>query len=189
IAQGFTSRSGSTSHISVVDQWGNAAALTGSNGEGSGIVPQGTGMMLNNMLGEEDLSPNGFHQWQPNTRVSSMMAPTLVLDAKQRWRIVTGSGGSNRIRSAILQVLTNLIDFHMTVDQAVNGPRLHWEPDGLHLEPGFDSAAYRLDRFAPVVEWSSQNMFFGGVHTIIRRSDGVCLAAGDHRRSGTVATT
>ncbi len=188
IQEGFRSRSGSTSHISIVDEEGNAAAMTGSNGEGSGYVPAGTGMMLNNMLGEEDLSPHGFHQWKEDVRVSSMMSPTILLDAQERWRAVMGSGGSNRIRSAILQVIVKLLDLGLGVDAAVNGPRMHFEPHGLHLEPGFEEGAYLLSEIAPVVRWQAQNMFYGGVQTIVRRPDGALDAAGDRRRNGVIAS-
>jgi len=91
---------GSTTHISVIDGEGNAASVTTTHGEGSSYVIPGTGIMVNNMLGEEDLNPYGFHQWQENVRISSMMAPTIVLKNNQP-EIVLGSGGSNRIRTAI----------------------------------------------------------------------------------------
>ena len=67
-----------TTHISVMDQHGNIASLTTSNGEGCGVMIPGTGIMLNNMLGEEDLSPHGFHRWTRNQRMTSMMAPSIA---------------------------------------------------------------------------------------------------------------
>ncbi|MBD0337188.1 MAG: gamma-glutamyltransferase, partial [Cyanobacteria bacterium Co-bin13] len=91
--QGAMNKWGSTTHVSVVDAEGNAASVTTSNGEGSSYVIPGTGIMVNNMLGEEDLNPHGFHQWQPNQRISSMMAPTMVLQGN-RPQLVLGSGGS-----------------------------------------------------------------------------------------------
>ena len=99
---------GSTTHISVMDNEGNAASVTTSNGEGSSYLIPETGIMVNNMLGEEDLNPHGFHQWQCNQRISSMMSPTILLRNNQP-EIVLGSGGSNRIRTAILQVIPNLL--------------------------------------------------------------------------------
>ena len=92
-----------TTHISVVDEDGNVAAMTLSNGEGSGCLIPGTGIMTNNMLGEEDINPAGIDNWQPDRRLGSMMAPTLVLG--EGYQVALGSGGSNRIRSAIVQVL------------------------------------------------------------------------------------
>src|SRR4028118_2241227 len=96
---GTTNKWGSTTHLSVVDEEGNAASVTTTNGEGSGYVIPGTGIMVNNMLGEEDLNPQGFHQWQENLRISSMMAPTLVLKDNKP-EIVLGSGGSKGLGQA-----------------------------------------------------------------------------------------
>jgi gamma-glutamyltranspeptidase / glutathione hydrolase len=179
---------GSTTHISAVDGEGNAASVTSSNGEGSSYVIPGTGIMVNNMLGEADLHPGGFHQWQENVRISSMMAPTMVLK-EGKPEIVLGSGGSNRIRTAILQVISNLVDFGMSVEEAVSSPRVHWEQGVFNLEPGFENAP--IDRTAfPFDEglelWQQQNMFFGGVHAVSGR-DGAMTGAGDRRRGGAMA--
>ncbi len=185
-----------TTQISVIDGAGNLASLTVSNGEGSGYVVPGTGIVMNNMLGEEDLNPGGFHRWAPARRMASMMAPTAVewpagqgLDAGRR--VATGSGGSNRIRSALLQVLVNLIDYGMPLDQAVSAPRLHVEDDLLSIEGGFD-----LDQLGPVLDacasvqiWDRRNMFFGGAHSVeaLAKDGGLSFSgAGDERRGGSV---
>ena len=172
-----------TTHISVVDGQGNAASLTLSNGEGSGYVLPGTGIMLNNMLGEEDLNPGGFHRWNNGVRVSSMMAPTLAID--QQRVIATGSGGSNRLRTAILQTLNNLYNFGMDVREAVDSPRLHVEKDLLSIEPGFPAPA--VDELCAGYpdhhRWSEKNLFFGGTHTVIHDGRGFS-GAGDPRRGG-----
>ncbi|ASC72580.1 hypothetical protein XM38_035380 [Halomicronema hongdechloris C2206] len=180
---------GSTTHISVLDAEGNAASLTGSNGEGAAYVIPGTDIMINNMLGEEDLNPHGFHQWHPNRRISSMMAPSMVLQEGQP-RLVLGSGGSNRIRTAILQVMSNVLDFDMDLETAVTAPRVHWERGVFHLEPGIDRAvleATSLLRDVQPVWWQRPNMFFGGVHTVARLDDGTIIGMGDPRRGGAVA--
>jgi gamma-glutamyltranspeptidase/glutathione hydrolase len=181
---------GSTTHVSVIDEEGNAASVTSSNGEGSSYVIPGTGIMVNNMLGEEDLNPQGFHQWQENMRISSMMSPTIVLK-DNRPEIVLGSGGSNRIRTAILQVISNIIDFKMPVDMAVNSPRVHWENDVFNLEPGFSEEATKalLPSTSKSVLWNKKNMFFGGVHSVMENSEGVISSAGDARRNGAIAHT
>jgi len=206
-------RWGSTTHLSVIDDEGNAASITTSNGEGSSYVIPNTQIMMNNMLGEEDLNPNGFHQWPLNQRMSSMMAPTLILAAGTP-QLALGSGGSNRIRTAILQVISNLLDFNMTLAEAVQAPRIHWENGVFHLEPGlldpvspapdshkapsnpsnpsnssnidttFVTEALGTDR---VVRWQQANMFFGGVHTVGVDSSGTLQGAGDPRRSGAIA--
>lgn len=172
-----------TTHISVVDAEGNAAALSLSNGEGCGYLLPGTGIMVNNMLGEEDLNPAGFHCWPTDTRVSSMMAPTLAVSRERL--IAVGSGGSNRLRTAILQVLCNLLDFGMDAGAAVASPRIHFERGLASIEPGFDAAAVSaLAAQCPRHHlWQEQNLFFGGAHLVCREAARVS-GAGDPRRGG-----
>ena len=182
-----TNKLGSTTHLSVMDSDGNAASVTTSNGEGSSYVIPSTGIMVNNMLGEEDLNPHGFHQWTPNQRMSSMMAPTMVLRGGRPY-LVLGSGGSNRIRTAILQVISNLVDFDMALETAVAAPRIHWENHIFHLEPGFNPAELtHIIGDAEPIWWEAQNMFFGGVHAVGVDKNGVLHGAGDQRRRGAVA--
>jgi gamma-glutamyltranspeptidase/glutathione hydrolase len=177
-----------TTHISIIDEAGNAASLSLSNGEGSGYVVPGTGIMLNNVLGEEDINPHGFHQWPRDVRISSMMTPTLVMD-KGGGLTTLGSGGSNRIRTAILQVLLNRLVFAMPLEEAVNAPRLHVEDDKASIEPGYDDDAVEMlaPAFPTVDRWKQSNMFFGGVHTVHRDGRGGFDGAGDTRRGGAVA--
>jgi gamma-glutamyltranspeptidase/glutathione hydrolase len=177
---------GSTTHISVLDGDGNAASVTCSNGSGSGVVPSGTGMHLNNMLGEEDLNPLGFHRHEPGTRVTSMMAPTVVLRDGQI-ELALGSGGSNRLRSAILQAITYVIDHGMDIDEAVRRGRMHNEGGILHVEGDFDEAALAdLERRGyQLLRWKGVNLFFGGVHAAYRDpATGELSGAGDPRRDG-----
>lgn len=181
---------GSTTHISVMDSEGNAASVTTSNGEGSGYVIPGTGIMVNNMLGEEDLNPQGFHQWQENRRISSMMSPTIVLQDQQP-EIVVGSGGSNRIRTAILQVISNILDFKMSVREAVDSPRVHWENTLYNIEPGLAEEKgnqLNLPVNTQVLRWQEKNLFFGGVHTVTKTPEGLIEGAEDLRRDGGVAS-
>ncbi len=175
-----------TTHISVIDADGNAAAATISNGEGNGLMVGPFGFMLNNMLGEEDICPEGFHRWAPGRRMSSMMAPTLMR-APDGALVAMGSGGSNRIRSAILQVAARLAHGQRGLVQAVAAPRLHVEKCGtLSFEHGFsegEEAALRA-AFDDPKYWPEPNMFFGGVHTVRRHGDGRLEGAGDPRRAG-----
>ncbi len=177
---------GSTTHISVIDDEGNAASVTTSNGEGSGYMIPGTGIMINNMLGEEDLNPYGFHQWQENQRISSMMAPTILLKDGEP-EIVLGSGGSNRIRTAIFQVISNLIDWQMSIVDAVENPRCHWENNLFNIEPGFASenlTNMELPDDTQTILWQDKNMFFGGVHAVRKTATGIMEGTGDFRRNG-----
>ncbi|MFQ5645029.1 MAG: gamma-glutamyltransferase, partial [Thiogranum sp.] len=173
-----------TTHISVIDRKGNLASLTTSNGEGCGHMLAATGIMLNNMLGEEDLNPHGFHAWQENRRLTSMMAPS-VLRFENGHAIALGSGGSNRIRSAILQVLLRLVDEQMPLPEAVDRPRIHYEKGLLNIEHGFDREVYRQlqDEFEQTRCWPDRNMFFGGVHAVSRHR-GTFEHCGDRRRGG-----
>jgi gamma-glutamyltranspeptidase/glutathione hydrolase len=182
--QPFNSRG--TTHISVIDGNGNAASLTVSNGEGCGHLIPGTGTMLNNMLGEEDINPRGFYAWQPDTRISSMMAPSLVRRGDGHL-VALGSGGSNRIRTALFQVLRHLLDGQLTLAEAVAAPRLHYENGFLNVEPGFPAA--EIDAAAAAYPdhklWDAPNMFFGGVHAVEWDPHrGTFAAIGDRRRDG-----
>ena len=113
-----------------------------------------------------------------------MMAPTLI-EVDQQHTIVLGSGGSNRIRTAILQVISNLLDFSFTVDEAVRSPRIHYEKDKLSLEPGFSNAVVsELHGSVTTIDrWAAPNLFFGGVHLVERRGANFS-AVGDERRGG-----
>ncbi len=173
-----------TTQISIADSDGNMASMTSSNGEGSGVMIPGTGIMLNNMLGEKDLNPGGFHRWQPDQRVTSMMAPG-VLKMTNGTSVVFGSGGSNRIRTAILQVLLNLIDFEMSLEQAVSSPRIHFEEDQLNVEIGFDPDQLKklTDHYSDFKIWKEKSLFFGGAHCVSSGPNGL-TGAGDVRRGG-----
>ncbi len=172
-----------TTHISVVDAAGNLASMTTSNGSGSGITLGGTGVLANNIMGEADLHPAGFHRASAGIRVGSMMAPTLVL-AEGRPAVALGSGGSERIRSAITQVLVALLDDGLSLEAAVRTPRVHWDGEHLQVEPGLDPRAVaELAASWPVNVWQRTDLYFGGVHAVA--TDGARV--GDPRRGGSTA--
>lgn len=177
------SRLGSTTHISVLDAAGGACSVTCSNGEGAGVVVPGTAIHLNNMLGEEDLNPLGFHRFAPGRRLPSMMAPTVVL-ADGRPQLVLGSAGSNRIRSAILQTIVAVVDRGMAADEAVRAPRLHAEDGVVYAEPGVDLAGL-ADGAHGIARFRALNLFFGGVQAVERDPvTGRFSGGGDPRRGG-----
>lgn len=180
---------GSTTHISVLDAEGTCASVTCSNGSGSGVLVPETGVILNNMLGEEDLNPAGFHGIAPGRRVPSMMAPTLVLRDGEIV-LALGSAGSNRIRSAILQTVVRAVEQGYPVAAAIEAPRLHFEQGVVQAEKGIDPEALTgLEaRGWEVARWPSLNLFFGGVQAVARDPvSGELCGGGDPRRGGAVA--
>jgi gamma-glutamyltranspeptidase / glutathione hydrolase len=181
--------SGSTTHITAVDSDGGCASVTCSNGTGSGMLVPGTGVHVNNMLGEEDLNPLGFHVLPPGRRMTSMMAPTMVLRDGEL-EAALGSAGSNRIRSAILQVIVRLVADGMAAQDAVDTGRVHFEEGVIQAEPGVDPEALaRLEaRGVAVSRWRRRNLFFGGAQTVARNPQtGKLSGGGDPRRGGAVA--
>jgi gamma-glutamyltranspeptidase/glutathione hydrolase len=173
-----------TTHVSVIDGDGNAASLSSSTGSGSGVIVPGTGIYLNNMLGELDLV--GARPAPPGRRLTSMMAPLIVLDADARPRLVVGSAGSARLRGAIMQVVVNVLEHGLTVAEAIDAPRVHVDEEAVHCEGGTDPAVVDAleERGYDVVRWRRRNLFFGGASAVEVRHDGAPAAAGDPRRGG-----
>ncbi len=169
-----------TTHISVVDVKGNAVALTASTGAGSGVVVPGTGIHVNNMIGEFDLAKTP----RPGARLSSMMSPSVVL-RNGRPHLVVGSAGSLRLRGSVLQNVVNVVAHNLPVEDAIDRPRVHLEGDDLHCEGGHDPA--ELDKLEAmgwnVTRWRGRNLYFGGA-SAVTFEDGKLAAAGDPRRGG-----
>jgi gamma-glutamyltranspeptidase/glutathione hydrolase len=167
-----------TTHISVVDADGRAAALSSTLGSGSGVFRGGT--QLNNMLGELDVI--GAYEKAPGDRLASMMTPTLVLD-EGRPELVIGSAGSVRLAGAIAQVTWRILR-GMHVGAAIRAPRLHVEGTTLQLEGGWpDDDVAKLPASWDVNRWDALNLYFGGVQAVQREGE-VLEAAGDPRRGG-----
>jgi gamma-glutamyltranspeptidase/glutathione hydrolase len=189
VATEVRARLGNTTHIAVMDAEGACASVTCSNGSCSGVIVPGTGVHLNNMLGEQDLNPLGYHRHEPGARVPSMMSPTVVL-RDGRPEVALGSAGSNRIRSAILQTILAVVDHGLPAQEAVSSSRLHVEGREVEAEPGVDRGALdRLERGGWTVRrWAERNLFFGGVQAVARNPEtGELTGGGDPRRGG-VAT-
>jgi len=181
----FSPGSRDTTHISVMDAAGNIASITTSAGESGGYFVGDTGMLMNNILGEIDLHPAGFHTAPPGSRLQTMMSPAIVLrDGAPVMAL--GSGGSTRIRSAMVQVLSNVLDFGLPLADAVNLPRLHFEEGVLQLEGGTSpKIVSALENLGYAVNvWQGKNMYFGGVHSV-GVLHGEPFAVGDARRGGT----
>ena len=176
-----------TTHASAIDAEGGMASLSSSNGSGSGVMVPGTGVLLNNMLGESDLNPGGFGGAPAGIRMTSMMAPTLLLDGDQPMAAV-GSAGSNRLRSAILMVVAGMVDGGLGPAHAVSRPRVHHEGGGLDVEGGVPAGAIAALRAAgfDLRLWNETNLYFGGVSAVGADARGLS-AAGDPRRGGGAA--
>jgi gamma-glutamyltranspeptidase/glutathione hydrolase len=173
-----------TTHISVVDAAGNAASLTASTGSGSGVIVPGTGVHLNNMLGEHHLNLSRRRR-RPGGRLTSLMAPSMVL-RDGRPRLVVGSAGSVRLRGAIMQIVVNAIGHGMSVEEAIDAPRVHLDDAHVHCEGGADATELdKLERRGyDVVRWRRRNLYFGGAAAVEVTPDGSLASAGDPRRGG-----
>lgn len=179
---------GNTSHLSVLDGDGMAVSLTTTAGESAGFMVPGTGYIANNMLGEADLHPKGFHTRPAGQRIPTMMTPAIVRQDGQI-RLVLGSGGSLRIRSAILQTLSNSLDYELPLATAVNAPRVHLDGALLQCEAGYPAAALAgLEALGySIKRWQRRSIYFGGVHSVAQTAGGRLSGAGDERRDGAVA--
>jgi len=173
-----------TTHISVIDADGLCAAMTVSNGLGSGVVLPGTGIHLNNMMGEEDLHPAGAAAAVAGERIRSMMAPSII--EYDDGLVALGSGGSARIRSAMARVITLLTGHDGDLAEAIEAPRVHVDEAGVvQVEPGLDRALLaELAQFAPVNEWPERHFYFGGVNAVHLLAGGEVRAHADPRRGG-----
>jgi gamma-glutamyltranspeptidase/glutathione hydrolase len=177
----------STVHTSAVDSDGLACAITASAGYGSGVMPTGTGIWMNNTLGEVELNKRGFHALRPGTRIPSNMAPTTGR-GNDGSVLSIGSPGADRITTAILQTVTNFVHLHMPLQDALNHPRLHVE------WPREDSRCVAYEPGIPVDEldvpqrrFEGLDMFFGGVSAVRYSPPDQFEMAADVRRTGGTA--
>jgi gamma-glutamyltranspeptidase/glutathione hydrolase len=166
-----------TTNVCVVDRAGNACVLTTSLGLGSGDFLPGYDLHLNSMLGEADLLIGPL---EAGRRMESMMSPTVALDGEG---LVLGAGaaGGTRLRPALAQVLSGILDEELPPQEAVDRPRLHSTGKIVHLEPGFDESAVDalLGQGYDLRLWEARHHYFGGVSVTARAG-----AAADPRRSG-----
>lgn len=184
--------SSDTAHVSVVDSAGNACALTSSAGYSSGVTIPGTGLVLNNCLGEPELNRRGLHAVAPGTRLASNMAPTTGR-ADDGAVLAIGTPGADRITTALMQVLAALCLDDATLQDAISAPRAHISIDFTtraarvesEPEPAFEQAAAALG--LPYVAHARHAMYFGGVAAARRRADGDLQAAADPRRASATA--
>ncbi len=169
---------GGTSHLSIIDGQGNAVSMSFSIGEGSALVVPGTGIHLNNMLGEPSLLPAGIGSWRPDQRLHSMMCPVMIETPSSL--TLLGSGGANRIPHVLAQVMRRLMTEGKTLEEAITAPRFNVAAGVFHREEGLE-----LDKVAGLISknWQTGDMYFGGVHSVTRDQAGY-RAFGDPRREG-----
>lgn len=172
-------RSPSTAHVSTAGG-GVACAITLSAGYGSGIIPTGTGMWMNNGLGESELVGDG-DQLVPGMRLNSNMAPTVGRSG-DGGLLAIGSPGADRITSALAQTLMNM-ERGLSPVEAINAPRVHVDVGAkvrIAHEPGIDIPLTDLE----VLLYDGPHMYFGGVGLAVQLPDGTVEAATDPRRNG-----
>jgi gamma-glutamyltranspeptidase/glutathione hydrolase len=163
--------SGSTAHVSATDSAGAACSVTVSSGYGAGMIARGTGIWLNNCLGEQELNPQGLHRLPPGTRLLSNMAPTVARH-DDGTVLAIGSPGADRITTAVAQVLAGFVNGGMSLVDAVRHPRVH---------------VHRAGSPEEVVKVETDlTMYFGGVGATIAHPGGHLVAAADPRRDGAV---
>lgn len=179
----------STCHVSAIGADGQAVAITCSAGYGSGVMPPGTGVWLNNCLGEKELTRRGPEGYTPGERLPSNMAPTVGRTDDGRV-LAAGSPGADRITPSMLHVLAGIAG-GMDVQEAIDAPRVHltrW-PDGserLDVEEDVDLP----EDVAPGVPrrlFPPHSMYYGGVAVTLAHGDGRLEAAADPRRDGGTA--
>ena len=179
-------KSPSTIHISAVDSDGLACSISASSGYGSGVIAGGTGLWLNNSLGEIELHPQGLHDLSPGTRLTSNMAPT-VCRRSDGTVLAIGSPGASRITTAIAQVLFNFISLDLPLEQAISHPRLHFEVfnniPAIAFETGLNVDALNLTSR----QFKGLSMYFGGVQAALGHPTEGLTAAADPRRTGGIA--
>jgi gamma-glutamyltranspeptidase/glutathione hydrolase len=173
---------GSTVSIAAAGSDGTVCAATMSGGYGSGVIPTGTGLWMNNSLGEVELNPGGLEATPVGARLISNMAPT-ALEGPGR-RLAIGSPGADRITSALAVTLTLLMAGE-DLTTAVEHPRAHYErrTRRVSAEPNLNLSELSLG----LVEFPARDMYFGGV-TAVESSRGVVGGHADSRRTGGVAT-
>jgi gamma-glutamyltranspeptidase/glutathione hydrolase len=169
-------RRGDTTSVAATDAEGNACAVTTSLGLSSGVWLADYGIHLNSMLGEGELVRG---QLPAGSRMGSMMSPFVAFD-DDGLCLVGGAAGGSRIRSALTQVVVNVLHHRMPVAEAVAAPRLNPVPGRVHVEPGFSPEV--LAALAPdeVVRWHGLDSYFGGVSAIGRTGPGADPRRGGH---------
>lgn len=189
--------SSSTSHISVVDHWGNAVSTTQTVNYtfGSCVVAEGTGIVLNDEMDDFSTKPGssnafGLVQGEANSIAGhktplSSMSPTIIFDKNGEVKMVVGSPGGPKIINAVLQTIINYLDFKMSLPDAVHRYRIHhqWLPDQIKYERG-GVPENVLKQLASYGHGLSASNSIGDVQAIAREPDGSLIGVSDSRDEG-----
>lgn len=174
---------GNTTHLSVTDREGNSIAITMTNGEGCGFLIPGTQIMMNNMLGESMLMPAGFHSWLPDVRLASMMTPVICHNTVHKITTAAGTGGAGRIPYMLAQLFRYLLTDKLSLEEAIEAPRIHFQEDSFQVEPGLDFPDSIIENKAELVRWKKKNLYFGGINAVQNMGEHF-TSHGDSRRWG-----
>lgn len=188
-----------TSHISIVDRWGNAASVTTTveSSFGNGVMVPGGGFLLNNELTDFSFAPvDGDGQpianrVQPGKRPRSSMSPTIVFDAEGDLELVTGSPGGSRIISYTAQSIVNFIDFGLDPQEAINVPHYMNRNGSTDIEAPIPGVTWDYDAqgLADELEARGHSVNITGLSSglsLIAVTDDGLVGGADQRRDGTV---
>jgi gamma-glutamyltranspeptidase/glutathione hydrolase len=178
----------STAHVSVVDVEGFACSVTASSGYSAGVTIPGTGVWLNNCLGEHELNRGGLHTLAPGERLASNMAPS-VARRPDGAVLAIGSPGADRITTALAQVIASFAHGGYDLQEAIDRPRVHLAraADGTEVLHHEEDVVLPPSVMLPRRSHPARAMFMGGVAATLREADGTLVGAADPRRSGAVA--
>jgi gamma-glutamyltranspeptidase / glutathione hydrolase len=138
-----------TTHYSIIDKWGNAVGVTYTLNDwfGAAVTPAGTGILLNDEMDDFSSKPGSPNMYglvegvsngiAPHKRPLSSMSPTIITKGGKLF-MVLGTPGGSRIPTSTLQVMLNVLDYHMPLQTAIDTPRIHqqWQPDVTYYEAG-----------------------------------------------------
>ncbi len=183
----------STTHLSVVDEQGNIVSLTQSINYffGTGIVPENTGFLLNNQMADFSQDPLSSNAARSERRPVSSMGP-LILFKEDKPYLVLGSPGGTRIFPSLTQIILNIIEFGMSLDEAIEAPRfftysVQGKPKNLHLESRIPSSIIQtLESMGhkPIVRQAFDKYFGGAQGILISQEEKILFGGADSRRDG-----
>ncbi len=176
------SSSSNTTHLCCIDDLGNACSITMSMGYGSGVGIEGTGIVMDNVLGELELNPLGFHALDPGNRLVSSMSPTIAISNNDI--LALGTPGASRIATSLANIFINIVKCGKDIESALHSPRIHWEDDKFSYEYPLVVNEKLLPNDWEIVKFDKLNMFFGGVQCVQLQNDITLKGASDLRRNG-----